>query len=113
MDPVDLHYVLRHHPKFGVIRKVCDKLREQSWRQRRGLTQRGAARQDPKLARNFLAFLESRGLVESQKHRPDLVQCTVEGWEICGRFCDKLEVPSEFDEFLTTELLQKVASDVT
>ena len=57
-DPVDLHYVLRHHPKFGVIRKVCDKLREQSWRQRRGLTQRGAARQDPKLARNFLAFLE-------------------------------------------------------
>lgn len=99
-DSLPDFYIIKHHPRFDIVEKIVEKLRESSLRQRRGLEQRGAARQDITFARDFVRFLEMKGLVRTPKNRKDLVEVTENGREVFGLFFEKKNVPKEISEYL-------------
>lgn len=74
VDDVDDYYALQFHPKFGMVSKIIEKISGQKNSQKRGLTQRGEAQNDPPFARGFLDYIESKGLIEVDRN--DLVSAT-------------------------------------
>ena len=102
-DALPVSVVLRHHPKYSIMEKIIEKLAEQNLRQRRGLEQRGEARQDVPFARRFVEFLESRNWVKSPKNRKDLLEVTEAGREVFRHFAQTRDIPSAIAVFLEAE----------
>lgn len=92
--------VLRNHPKFFIVGKILEKLAEQALRQRRGLQQRGAAQQDVRFARDFVAFLESKDVIYAPKNRKDLVEVTQNGRAMLTQYEATKELPDFICDFL-------------
>lgn len=77
VDEVDAYHVYQFHPKFGIVSKILEKISGQKNSQKRGLTQRGEAQNDPPFARGFLEYIESKGLISVGRN--DLVSVTATG----------------------------------
>jgi hypothetical protein len=102
-DDVPILEVARHHPNYVIVEKILRRLSEQDIRQRRGLVQRGAARQDTDFAEGFVGFLERRGYVEARSRR-DLISLTDAGRDLVGSVLERGQVDREFSEFLRDHL---------
>lgn len=87
-DPINPYFVAIHDKRFPIVEKIILKLAEQGLRQRRGLVQRGAARQDVPFAEEVLAHFESRGLVKAAPGRGELVEATTDGRKVFGAFIE-------------------------
>lgn len=98
-DHVESKYIIQNHPKFPIVDKIIDKLSEQLLRQRRGLEQRGAARQNVSLAKSFISYLEQLKLVSSPKARKDLIEVTDQGRDIFNQYIKSQEVPEQILRF--------------
>jgi uncharacterized protein YjbI with pentapeptide repeats len=98
-DPVDDIHIYRHHPKFPILKKICEKVSEQRNSQLRGLTQRGEARVDPPFARDLMARFMSLGWVTIDKN--DLVAATPSGRPILQKVASGEFLPSEIVDYLT------------
>ncbi|MFH1136974.1 MAG: pentapeptide repeat-containing protein [Pseudomonadota bacterium] len=94
-DPLPLSVIAHHHPKSPIAEKILEKLSKQSLRQRRGLTQRGAAAQDPRFARRFVKHLESQELIQTPMNRKELVEVTEIGRQRLTKFVETGELPPE------------------
>ncbi len=92
--------IWRNHTKFPILDKVCRKLAEQGARQRRGITQRGIATQDPEFAEDLVRHLEGIGAVENRSGRRGLIAATDTGRTLLGQLVEKNELPAELEEFL-------------
>jgi len=92
--------VFANHPNFPIVEKVLEKLSEASLRQRRGLEQRGAARQNVVFARRFVEHLENEEFLVTPKNRKDLVQVTEKGRDMLATFLEGKELPVELVPFL-------------
>ena len=97
-NPIDPYYRYHHHPKFSIVDKICENIQDQKNSQKRGLTQRGAANQDPKFARAFVDYLENEGLIEVDQN--DLVSATPEGRRQLPLFSARKVLPSGMERFL-------------
>jgi hypothetical protein len=102
-DKISESDILRNHPKFRIAEKIIEKLVEQSLRQRRGLEQRGEARQDVRFARHFVDYLESRGLIRTPGRRKDIVEVTEAGREVFRKLNQDGDIPEVIVEFLRNE----------
>ncbi|MBZ4372618.1 NACHT domain-containing protein [Corallococcus sp. AS-1-6] len=98
-DEVPSYYVFQNHPGFPIIEKICRKLTEGA-RQKRGLEQRGAARQNPKFASQFIKYLENTGLVEPSKGRTEQVVATERGRDVFTLLFERRELSNELANFL-------------
>lgn len=103
-EKVPTYFELRYHPKFAIVEKIVEKLRENTMRQRRGLEQRGAARQDTNFSREFTNYIEKIGLIKTPKNRKDLVEVSEKGREVFADFLEKHDVPEEIAGFLRERL---------
>lgn len=102
-DKISPIAICKHHPNHAIAEKIARKLTEQNARQKRGLTQRGAANKDPKTAKDFLHQLISKGLVEEMGGRSGLVRSTEEGRPILKAFCDNQRLDPSLYEFFDFE----------
>jgi hypothetical protein len=103
-DKLSNAVVLVHHPRFHIVKKVLQRLTEQTLRQRRGLEQRGAAREDVPFARDLLSLLEKQGWLSTPVSRTDLVELTASGREALSTFKTTGEVPRLIEEFLAVTM---------
>jgi len=94
------YYIWKHHPHFPIVKKIIEKLKEDSVRQRRGLEQRGAARRDVGFSRDFVSYLENEKLINAAKNRKDLVEVTEQGRAVFGAFVENRDVPIEILRYL-------------
>lgn len=101
-DPVGSFLVLRWHPRFSVVEKICRKLAEQGKRQRRGLEQRGAARADTEYASAFVEHLLHQGLVEAERGG-EIVRPTELGRKAFGAFVEQRDVAGPIAAFLAQQ----------
>lgn len=102
-DSIPSGYILQFDQRFPVVEKICRKLREQKRRQLRGLVQRGAAHQDPVLARKFVEYLRTKRLVEDDRSRTGFLINTSLGMECFGRmFEGSRDVPEPIRAFFDT-----------
>ena len=99
-NKIPTYFELKHHPKFGIVEKIVEKLSENTIRQRRGLEQRGAARQDIQFSRDFRTHIENGQLIITRKNRKDLVEVTEKGRDIFGEFLEKSDIPEYIEKFL-------------
>lgn len=99
-------YVLQHHPAFSVVDKIMEKLAQQTVRQRRGLEQRGAARQDVKLARDFVKYLENKGFITTPKNRKDMVEVTELGRKVFSKYAGEREFVEDLKSFFRARSLE-------
>jgi hypothetical protein len=98
---IDIRYVFMHDERYLIFEKICRKLMEQGWRQRRGLEQRGAAQQNQKFGKEAVGYLIKCGVVaEDKAKREDLVCTTPAGRSVIQQFLDGQAMPSEFRVFL-------------
>ena len=95
--------IARHHPKYPIVEKILIKLCEQSLRQRRGLAQRGAARQDTQFAQQFVNHLVAQRLIHTPMNRKDMVEVAELGRERFARFAETREIPPEVIGMLLPE----------
>lgn len=101
VDDVDSYFVFQFHPKFGIVSKILEKISGQKNSQKRGLTQRGEAQNDPPFARGFLDYIESKGWIEIDRH--DLVSATPLGrTEISKLISQKFLCPTISDYLEST-----------
>ena len=98
-DEIPAFYEMQHHPAFPVVDKIIEKLAQQTLRQRRGLEQRGAARQNVALARDFIDFLENRGLLQTPRNRKDLVEVTDRGRKVFSKYASDKEFAEDLVSF--------------
>lgn len=103
-DPVSSLDVLRHHPQFPIVSKVCAKFSERSPRQRLGVEQKGAAVRDIPFAKRFVAHLESAGLVEVRIGRSDVLYVTPAGRAAMSQVATGAALPEQIEEFLRNEM---------
>ncbi|TFV65701.1 UNVERIFIED_ORG: NACHT domain-containing protein [Bacillus sp. AZ43] len=103
-DPVDSFSVLRHHPDFPIVAKVCAKFSEHSPRQRLGVEQKGAAMRNVPFARRFVAHLEQCRFVEVQGGRTDVLYVTPLGRSAVTEVASGQGMPPEIESFLRREL---------
>lgn len=89
-----------HHPRFAIVEKILENLSAQALRQRRGLAQRGAARQDVAFARRFVQHLEDSHLIHTPKNRKDQVEVTDRGRAAFSRFIQERILPHEVLQFM-------------
>jgi hypothetical protein len=99
-DNVDPYLVYCNHPKFFIVEKVCSKLAEQTMRQRRGVVQRGAARQDIPFASSFVDYLIKMELVYVPNDRTDLISATPKGRTAFASFAEQRQLIPEIVKFL-------------
>jgi len=99
-DDVDPYLVYRNHPKFFIVDKVCSKLAEQQNRQRRGIEQRGAARQDVPFASHFVDYLIRMDLVYVPGDRSDLISATPRGRTAFTSLVEHKQLAPEIVKFL-------------
>lgn len=95
---VDDIYVYCHHPRFSILKKICERVSEQRHSQLRGLTQRGEARIDPPFARELVDFMVSMGWVIIARN--DLVSATPVGRPVLQRVAAGTAIAPELAEFL-------------
>lgn len=95
-DPIPDIFVICNYPLFMVVDKIIEKLGEQTIRQRRGLEQRGAARQDVCTARAFVQFLEHEKLIETRINRKDVVCVTDLGRATFSEYAAAKSVSEQF-----------------
>lgn len=103
VDPVEDYYVYEHHPKFMIVKKICERISSQRNSQLRGLTQRGEAEKDPPFARSFVDYLKSRGLISINKN--DLVSATPEGRRVLTLMSDHAEIDRELQDFFRESMV--------
>ncbi|GAB3972370.1 hypothetical protein GCM10029978_049330 [Actinoallomurus acanthiterrae] len=105
-DPIDPYYVYSYSRDFDILLKICRYLIEQTWRQRRGIEQRGVAGRNVPLARRFVKFLMREGFAQEKNSAPDLIGCTPDGRAVIIRFLERQETSDEMAEFMRQELLK-------
>lgn len=98
-DYIDNYFIIKNHSKFPVVDKILVKLCEHPIRQRVGLEQRGAARQDITLAKSFMTYLEQNDLVAVCKNRKELVELTEYGREIINLYSKSDVIPAPIAAF--------------
>jgi hypothetical protein len=101
-DDVGSYYIFMFHPKFDIIVKIVRKLAEQSIRQRIGLLQKGAARQDTKFAIDFFEFLEKEGFVYSPGGRDNVVSATEAGRKAFVQLVEQNVLHPKIEDFLVS-----------
>lgn len=77
-DKISPIALAKHHPDWSIAEKIAGKLFEEGPRQVHGLTQKGAARDNPDRARDFIKVLLASGLIEEVR-RNELVRATPDG----------------------------------
>lgn len=97
---VPTYFELQCHPKFAIVEKIIEKLGENTVRQRRGLEQRGAARQDIRFSREFMTHIENANLINTPRNRKDVVEVTEKGRDVFGAFLERHDVPEDIATFL-------------
>lgn len=95
-DPIPDIFVICNYPSFVVVDKIIEKLGEQAIRQRRGLEQRGAARQNVSTARAFVQFLERAKLVETKMNRKGVLYVTDRGREVFSEYAAAKQASEQF-----------------
>ena len=103
---VPTYFELKHHPKFAIVEKIIEKLSENTIRQRRGLEQRGAARQDIRFSREFMIHIENSNLIRTPKNRKDLVEVTEKGRDVFRSFLERHDIPEDIAKFLREKLAE-------
>lgn len=99
-DEVPQIYIIKNHPSFTIVDKIIEKLAESTFRQRRGLEQRGAARQNVPLAQRFLSHLEKCKLIHKPKrYRIELIEVTERGREVFNSYQKAQAVSEEIMSF--------------
>lgn len=93
----DIH-IYKHHPKYPILEKICERISEQRNSQLRGLTQRGEARADPPFARETMDKLVALGWVVIDRN--ELVSVTPAGRPVIQRVASGEELPRELVEYL-------------
>jgi predicted transcriptional regulator len=89
-----------HHRKFAIVKKILEKLSEQTLRQRMGLEKRGAARADVPFAKKFIQKLEEWGFIGQSARRKDLVEVTELGREQLTEYVRTDRLPDKIVGFL-------------
>lgn len=97
-SPVDDIFVYCHHPRFSILKKICEKVSEQRNSQLRGLTQRGESRVDPPFARALVDRLVGLGWVTIDQN--DLVSATPTGRPILQRVAATEAIAAELVQLL-------------
>lgn len=100
-DDLDDVYVLAHHPKYPIIAKIAEKLTVNTNNQLLGLTQRGTASADPKLARGFIDKLQAWGWASIDKN--DLVTASADGRAALSAMINGSRMAVEIAEFIRRE----------
>ena len=98
--PVSPSLVCAFHANFPIADKIIEKLAEQTYRQRRGLEQRGAAQADHVFAREFLQELERSEWVYAPHGRNEQIGATPKGREVFQRFKQTRELPEQLAKFI-------------
>ena len=99
-DPVPDFAVYCHNPKFPIVRKILEKLSEQTLRQAHGPgTVRGGAPNVP-FAKKLIQSLEEWGFITESKRRKDLVEVTDVGRERLTGYVRSGRLPAEVIRFL-------------
>ncbi len=105
-DDVRRINIIKHYPYFLIVDKIIDNLAKSTFRQRRGLEKRGAARKDVSLAERFLTHLIKKKLIlEPGRHKikNELVQVTERGREVFNSYQKAQEVSDEIMSFFDEE----------
>src|SRR5258708_3652166 len=97
-DTIPAIAIARDHKNWPIAEKIARKL-EEGPRQILGLTQKGAARDNPEAARAFVGALLSSGIAERVPGRPSLMRPTADGRGVLRAFWDNTELPTAFYEF--------------
>jgi hypothetical protein len=87
-----------HSPKFDILDKIARKLLEQGQRQILGLTQKGAAREDPEFARRLLEVFLKEKWVESVRGRKDRAMCTELGRQVLSGVIKREALPKALED---------------
>lgn len=102
-DRVDDYFVVMHHEGFPIMEKILRHLVENPAGQVRGLTQRGVAARNPRLARAILERLQLAGLVSVEGgDRP--ARITQQGREVAVALLDEWKVDGRLVEVLKRAL---------
>lgn len=99
-DEVPNKAVYIHHPRFKIVDKIMTKLAVQSIRQRRGLVQRGAARNDIPFSNEFIDYLVTKKLLFTPMNRKDFVETTGDGRKLFTQYKQTNELPEVISSFL-------------
>lgn len=102
-DEIDSYWVLRHHPNFAIVEKVCARFSEHSPRQRLGVEQKGVSARNVPFARRFVAHLETWGFVEVRSGRADVLYVTQKGRAAVTQVATSSGLPPEIEKFLVAE----------
>lgn len=98
VDEVEAYHIYQFHPKFGIIFKILEQISGQRNSQKRGLTQRGEAQNDPPFARSFLDYIESNGWITINKN--ELVSATPLGRTEVSKIATRKNLPSILVDYL-------------
>lgn len=93
-------HVYEHHHAFPIVEKISRKILEGGPRQVRGLTQRGSAHADPRVAKGFLDTLVRCGWVVERDRRDELVEITQSGRDVLGDLVERRNLVDEIATFL-------------
>ncbi len=97
---IDESVIYKHHPKYSIVEKISEKLSQQTIRQKRGLVQRGAAREDIPFSEKYIEYLERKKLIKTQTNRRDLVEVTETGRKVFSEYISLNIVPNIIIEFI-------------
>lgn len=103
-DEVKRIHIIKNDPSWPIVDKIIEKLAESTFRQRRGLEQRGVARQNVPLAQKFMHHLEKNGLIlKPKRYRIELIAVTERGREVFNSYQKAQEVSDEIMSFFDQE----------
>ncbi len=104
-DEVANYFLYKNNPDFEIVEKICRLLLDATWRQRRGLEQRGVSNRNVTFARRFVTALLNANLIQLRGGSTDVVGVTSAGREAIARVAEQKGVSSEIlDDFLAREL---------
>ncbi|PPK69883.1 NACHT domain-containing protein [Actinokineospora auranticolor] len=104
-DTVDPYYLYCGHSGFEVCLKIGRVLLDESWRQRRGVEQRGTAGKNIPLAKKFVSFLLGLDLCERKAGSgSDLLRATQTGRRALMDMVDKKRLSIDLERFFENNL---------
>lgn len=99
-DYVDEYHVFKFHDDFDIVDKIFRYLLEGTWRQMRGIVQRGPASKNVPFARALVEYLLSDGYVTRKYGKRPVVSATPRGRAAFARFVQDQEIDAGVGQFL-------------
>jgi hypothetical protein len=101
-DPVDPYHVYRFQNGFDIAEKIFRYLLEGTWRQMRGIVQRGASSRNTPYAKALVEYLLSIGYVVQKYGRRPVVSATSEGRAAFASFLNDNKIDQKLERFFST-----------